>query len=265
MSSVEPLVLAERHGRVLLLTLNRPDRMNAWTDELEKCYFELLDEAEADGDIRAVVVTGAGRAFCAGFDLDVLADPEKAARIGAECGRSRLRPYLMRKPLIAAINGAAAGLGLVEALYCDVRFCAPTAKLTTAFAQRGLIAEYGMAWLMARLVGPGLARDLLLSARVILGEEAKEIGLVEHVVPGDAVLEEAVRYASELAASSSPTSMAVMKTQIRRSLYVDMGTAYAEAETLMREALGREDFSEGVRSFLERRPPSFTPLPDEIG
>ena len=176
------LVLAERRGPVLVLTLNRPERLNAWTDALEECYYDRLDAAEDDPEVRAIVVTGAGRGFCAGADMGDLEQGAGGADVEAVLRnrpRPRAFPLTVRKPLIAAINGAAAGLGLVEALYCDMRFATPEAKLTTAFARRGLVAEYGMSWLLPRLVGYSTALDLLLSGRVVLGEEALRLRLVD--------------------------------------------------------------------------------------
>ena len=166
----------------------------------------------------------------------------------------------VRKPLIAAVNGAAAGLGLVEALYCDVRFCAPQAKLTTAFSRRGLIAEYGIAWLLARIVGPSRARDLLFSARVVLGEEARQIGLVDFLAEPEALLEEAVAYAADLAANCSPTSIAIIKRQIDEGLDQTFAESFDAAEELLRRSFDRPDAAEGVNSYLEKRPPDFPPL-----
>ncbi|TWH02677.1 enoyl-CoA hydratase/carnithine racemase [Nocardioides sp. J9] len=254
-------VLAERRGAVAVLTLNRPARLNAWTDELERRYFGLLDEAEDDPDVRAVVVTGAGRGFCAGADL---ADLTTVSRDGAsalpEPAAPRHRPLLLRKPLIAAINGAAAGLGLVEALYCDVRFAAPDAKLTTAFARRGLIAEYGIAWLLPRIVGPGRALDLLLSARIVDGREAAAIGLVDRLVEPAHLLDAAVDYAQQLADHCSPTSMHLIKTQVHRALDSDFESAATEAHRLMLDSFAAPDCEEGVASHLEGRPPVFPGL-----
>ena len=166
------LVLAELRGAVLVLTLNRPGAAERLERRARGAYFERLDEAEDDPEVRAIVVTGAGRGFCAGADMEDLerghrrSDADDCADATArEHGPSR---STVRKPMIAAINGAAAGLGLVEALYCDIRFATPQAKLTTAFARRGLIAEYGMAWMLPRLVGPSRALDLLLSGRIVL-------------------------------------------------------------------------------------------------
>ncbi|KAA1422298.1 enoyl-CoA hydratase [Mumia zhuanghuii] len=252
------VVLAERRGSVLLLTLNRPERLNAWNDELEERYFALLDEAEADPEVRAVVVTGAGRGFCAGADMDVLVS------IGArevvelpEHPRPRHRPLMFCKPLIAAINGAAAGLGLVEALYCDQRFATPEAKLTTSFARRGLIAEYGVAWLLPRLVGQSRALDLLMSARVVRGDEALRMGLVDRVVDADDLVDAAVAYAQDLATHCSPTSMSVIKRQVLQALDTDIRSALADAESEMVQSFHRADVAEGVASYLEGRAPAF--------
>ncbi|MGE0068056.1 MAG: enoyl-CoA hydratase-related protein [Solirubrobacterales bacterium] len=263
-ASSTDLVLAERRGAVLVLTLNRPDRLNAWTDELEVEYFAQLDAAEADPEVRAVVLTGAGRGFCAGADFDLLeeATADGEARSIVKRPRPRRRPLDLRKPLIAAINGPAAGLGLVEALYCDVRFCVPGAKLTTAFARRGLVAEYGVAWILPRLVGTSRALDLLMSARVLLGSEAAEIGLVDHLAEPGELVEQAVAYATDLAANCSPTSMAIVKRQVLDGVGQSFEESYAEAERLIAESFLRADAGEGVASYLEKRPPAFPPLAD---
>ncbi|MHB9756766.1 enoyl-CoA hydratase-related protein [Streptomyces sp. BYX5S] len=257
------LAYAERRGAVTVVTLNRPDRLNAWTNELEDRYFALLDEAEADPEVRAIVVTGAGRGFCAGADMAELqrigsADASREERPKRE--RPRWFPLSLRKPLIGAINGAAAGLGFVEALYFDVRFSTPEAKFTTSFARRGLIAEYGVAWLLPRIVGPGRAADLLLSGRVVRGTEAYAMGLVNRVVERESLLDEAVAYAQELATWCSPTSMSVMKGQLAAAFDVDFETAAREAEGLMEESFGRADAGEGVASYLEGREPEFRAL-----
>ncbi|HEY5332267.1 MAG TPA: enoyl-CoA hydratase-related protein, partial [Solirubrobacterales bacterium] len=212
------VVLAERRGGVFVLTLNRPERLNAWTTPLEDRYFELLDEAEADPDVRAIVVTGAGRGFCAGADMNDLEAGANRDFSGSgieKRARPRCFPWTIRKPLIAAINGPAVGLGLVEALYCDVRFATPEAKIATIFARRGLVAEYGISWLLPRIVGTGRALDLLLSARTIRGEEAYRIGLVDHLAAAAEVLERAVAYADDIATNCSPTAMATIKRQVQ--------------------------------------------------
>lgn len=253
-------VLAERQGRVLLLTLNRPERLNAWNDELEARYFDLLDIAEMDPDVRVVVVTGAGRGFCAGADFDALQEVEPSDLSALDRPRPRVLPLALSKPLIVAINGSAAGLGLVEALFADVRFCVPEAKLTTAFVRRGLIAEYGAAWLLPRLIGTSRALDLLMSGRIVRGDEALRIGLVDYLEPPETLLKATIAYATDLAENCSPTSMAVIKHQVRHALDSPLEVALEEADVLMRESFQRPDVAEGVESFLEKRAPNFAPM-----
>ena len=260
MSSTQDPVIAEQRGPVLLLTLNRPERMNAWNSDLEQRYFSKLEEAERDPEIRAVVLTGAGRAFCAGADLDDLKAissngvPQPSPRM------PRAFPLSLRMPMVAAINGAAVGLGLVEALYCDVRFASSSARLSTAFARRGLIAEYGISWILPRLIGQGNASDLLLSGRQVTGQEALAMGLVNRVVEPDLLVDEAVSYAQDLATLSSPTSLAIIKEQIARDQSTTLQEALTAAEALMLESLRSPDVHEGVTSFLEKRPPAFPAL-----
>jgi enoyl-CoA hydratase/carnithine racemase len=164
------------------------------------------------------------------------------------------------KPIIAAINGPCAGLGLVHALMCDLRFVAADAKLTTAFAKRGLVAEHGLSWILPRLVGPARALDILLSARIVLGKEAAEMGLANWAVEDGRVLEEALTYARMLATECSPASMAVMKQQVYADYERTIGETVEEANRLMGESFTRPDFAEGVQSFVERRQPQFEPL-----
>ncbi|KNE83894.1 MULTISPECIES: enoyl-CoA hydratase-related protein [Streptomyces] len=255
------LVLAEHRGPVLVLTFNRPAKLNAWTDELENSYFTLLDAAEDDPDVRAVVVTGAGSGFCAGADLQRL----QAAGEVSEADRARRRPrdtpLTLRKPLIGAVNGVAAGLGMVEALYCDIRFGSPAARFTTAFAQRGLIAEYGISWLLPRLVGHSRAADLLLSSRIVEAEEALRMGLLDHLVPSGSVVDAAVAYTTELATRCSPGSMATIKSQLRDDADGTYADSVTRAEVLMFQAFRGADLVEGVASHLDRRPPNFPSLP----
>jgi len=248
------------HGAVLLLTLNRPERMNGWTEDLENRYFALLDEAEESDAVRAVVVTGAGPAFCAGADFSDLEQLTSGVPAGISNSRPRSRPYFFPKPLIAALNGATAGLGLVQALYCDLRFCSSEAKITTAFSRRGLTAEYGIAWLLPRLVGTGPARDLLLSARVIRGPEAAGIGLVDHVVEPSQTVPAALASADDIARNCSPTSLAVIKDQLRTALETDFDSSFESAERALRDSLDRPDLAEGIASYMERREPRFPPL-----
>jgi enoyl-CoA hydratase/carnithine racemase len=248
---------------VALLTLNRPDRLNAWTAEMEHAYFAMLEECAAAPQVRVIVVTGAGRGFCAGADMQALqaiGDGEMQASAEAADQRPQTLPLSIPKPIIAAINGACAGIGLVQALMCDLRFAAEGAKLTTAFARRGLVAEHGISWMLPRLVGPARALDLLLSGRVVFAEEAHELGLVNRVLAPDRLLEATLDYAHEIVVNCSPKSMATMKRQVYTDLHRDLPDALAEANRLMLESFTAPDFSEGVTSFLERRDPRFAML-----
>jgi enoyl-CoA hydratase/carnithine racemase len=251
---------------VAVVTLNRPERLNAWTDEMENTYFGLLDECAASADVRAIVVTGAGNGFCAGADMNQLQQLSGGGNAGAGGNGARAErrpqatPLSIPKPIIAAINGACAGIGLVQALMCDIRFAARGAKFTTAFARRGLVAEHGISWILPRLVGPARALDLLLSGRVVLAEEALELGLVNRVVPGADLLDETLAYARDLATNCSPASMATMKRQVYADLEHGLEAALEEADRLMLRSFTAPDFVEGVASFVERREPSFPAL-----
>lgn len=248
---------------VAVLTLNRPDRLNAWTDEMEHDYFELLDQCAASPEVRVIVLTGAGRGFCAGADMAQLQSLGSGSLDPARNGAQRRPQYLplsIPKPIIAAINGPCAGIGLVQALMCDLRFAAEGAKLTTAFARRGLVAEHGISWILPRLVGPARALDLLLSGRVVFAQEAVELGLVNRAYSPDRLLEETLRYARELAESCSPASMAVMKRQVYADLERALAPATEAADKLMLDSFSAPDFLEGVQSFLEKRPPRFAGL-----
>ncbi len=257
------VLLIEVEQGVALLTLNRPERLNAWTGEMERDYFAALDECAADERVRAIVVTGAGRGFCAGADmqdLEALGSGELDAAEHAQERRPQSHPLSIPKPIVAAINGPCAGIGLVQALMCDVRFAAAGAKLTTAFARRGLVAEHGISWMLPRLVGPARALDLLLSGRVVLAEEALELGLVNRVLERERLLDETLAYAHELAVKCSPASMASMKAQVYRDLDGGLDGALDRADALMVASFSAPDFAEGVASFIERRDPAFAPL-----
>jgi enoyl-CoA hydratase/carnithine racemase len=257
------VVLREISDDVAVLTFNRPDRLNAWTAEMQTLYFDLLEDCAERDDVRAIVLTGAGRGFCAGADmqnLEALAGGDTERATGAHDPRPVTFALGIPKPVIAAINGPAAGLGLVHALMCDLRFATEGAKLTTAFARRGLVAEHGLSWILPRLVGPARALDLLLSGRIVLGAEAAEMGLVNRAVPDGQALEEAVAYARALAAECSPASMAHMKAQVYGDYERTLEDSLDEANRLMGLSFTHPDFAEGVNSFVERRPPCFQPL-----
>jgi enoyl-CoA hydratase/carnithine racemase len=253
-----PPVLLERRGRTVLLTLNRPERMNGWTAQLEELYFDHLTDLARDEDVRAIVVTGAGRAFCAGADM---ADLEQigSGGLGVPTGPARRKtfPLSIPKPLVAAINGPCAGLGLVQAMMCDVRIAASSAKLTASFSKVGLVAEHGISWLLPRHVGIGNALDLLMSSRVITAEEALRMGLVQQVHEPGEVVDAALAYADELATRVSPSAMAAIKAQVYRALTLELDAALDDADRLMRGTLEGPDFVEGVAAFQARRAPDF--------
>lgn len=252
-----PLVLREDRDRVATLYLNRPDRSNAWTPELERELYATLDALVGDDTIGAVVLTGAGRAFCGGADMDWLASADSESEPSSH---SFLWPLSFPKPLIAAVNGACAGLGFQVALMCDVRFVAAEAKLTTAFARRGLIAEHGLSWLMPQMFGLPVALDLLLSARVFTGVEAQELGVAHRAVPRESLLENAYEYARDLAHNVSPTAMAIIKWQLYNHPRMDFLASVDHSDELMNESFERADLSEGIASFVEKRSPAFGPL-----
>jgi enoyl-CoA hydratase/carnithine racemase len=255
-------VLRDDQGPVALLTLNRPDRLNAWNGELEEAYWAHLDDCADDPSIRVIVVTGAGRGWCAGADMDVLQGIGSGGGGGGAPGRGRMQWHTtsIPKPVIAAINGACAGIGFVQAMFCDLRFAAAGAKFTTAFARRGLVAEYGVSWVLPRLIGPARAMDVLLSGRTFLAEEAETLGIVNRVMPADDLLPSTMAYAFELATYSSPASMAAMKRQVWGDLGRTIDDAGAHAVGLMQRSLKEADFTEGVQSFLQKRTPDFSPL-----
>lgn len=263
MADNDTVLYERRDPGIALLTLNRPERLNAWNGDLATRYFELLDQAAADPEVKVIVVTGAGRGWCAGADMDTLQAIGSGGGGGAEGaagGRPQHYTTTIPKPVIAAVNGACAGIGMVQALMCDMRFAAAGAKFTTAFSRRGLIAEYGMSWILPRLVGTSRAMDLLFSGRVILAEEAAAMGLVNEVVAPEHLLDRTLEYAADLAINASPTSIAVMKGQVYADQLRGVEDASTDAIELMKASLRRDDFKEGVASFLQKRPPIFAPL-----
>ncbi len=264
-------------NRVATITLNRPDKLNAWTAIMEQEVRSAVEEAERDENVRVIVLTGAGRGFCAGADMSLLSTvaeqglDEKgraqALRNSRSAGREGVRADFQRKysyfpavgkSIIGAINGPVVGLGLVIALYCDLRFASEAARFGTAFARRGLIAEYGMAWMLPRIVGHANALDLLFSARMIDASEALRMGLVNQVFPQDVFAEKVQEYTRELAANVSPRSMGIIKRQVYEAMFQTLEEAFATSEREMLASLQCEDFKEGVAHFVEKRAPAFT-------
>jgi enoyl-CoA hydratase/carnithine racemase len=262
----EELVLYAVEGGIAMLTLNRPDRGNGWTGTMGQLYFSLLDRAARDPGVRAIVVTGAGRAFCVGGDGAKLRDVASAGGVEAPATTYGYTfPLRVGKPVSGAINGACFGIGLQQVLCCDVRIAADDAKFSTAYARRGVVAEYGMSWLLPRIVGGGHAMDMLLSARLVRAPEAERMGLVNRVVPAVDLLAEATAYAREIAKNCAPTSLRQMKKQAFLDLGATLPDAYLRAEVLLAEAMRSDDFKEGVASWQEQRPPVFPGLGGEGG
>jgi len=243
------LVLLDVGDGVATLTLNRPESLNAWTPEMEESWNDNLDRCIADPGVRVIVVTGAGRGFCAGADAAALG---RRAR-GEESRPQRSRPLTAivdaPKPTVAAINGPCVGLGLALALSCDVRFAAAGATLAAPFARRGLLAEFRTSWLLPALVGRANALDLLLSGRTVLAEEAASMGLVNWVVPAAELAGATAAYAAGIAANCSPEALAGIKAQLRAP------------DPDQSEAVARlDDFPEGMASLRDRRLPEFPGL-----
>src|ERR1700756_4979836 len=263
-------------GRVATITLNRPDKLNAWTGVMESEVRAAIEEAEKDENVRVIVLTGAGRGFCAGADMSLLnavavkgldearraqaVEPVSGSREGARADFRKKYSYFpsITKPVIAGINGPVVGLGLVITLYCDLRFASDGARFGTAFAQRGLIAEYGMAWMLPRLVGHANALDLLFTARMIDAAEALRMGLVNQIYPQEAFRESVQKYAMNLASNVSPRSLRIIKRQVHDAMFQTLAESFESSEQEMLASLQCEDFKEGVAHFVEKRAPAFT-------
>ena len=268
-------------NRVATITLNRPDKLNAWTALMESEVRSHMENAEQDDEVRVIVLTGAGRGFCAGADMSLLSavaerglddrdlddrGREQVLRDGAN-RREGAAPDFQRKysyfpaigkPVIAAINGPVVGMGLVITLYCDLRLASDAARFSTIFARRGLIAEYGMAWMLPRIVGIANALDLLFSARTIDAPEALRMGLVNRVLPQETFLEKTQESAQELASTVSPRSLRIIKRQVYEAMSQPLAEAFDISVREMMACFRTADFKEGVAHFVEKRPAAFT-------
>ncbi len=265
-------------NRVATITLNRPDRLNALTKVMEDELFDAMTGANQDDEVRVIILTGAGKGFCSGADISLLQSlqgedfenttaealmdkyvPERPLE-NAPKNFQRCWSYFpaIEKPILAAINGAAVGLGFIITLYCDIRFAADTARFSTAFSKRGLIAEHGVSWMLPRLAGVSNALDLLFSARLIDANEARDMNLVSRVIPGDELLATVRAYAEDLAQNVSPRSLRLMKKEIYGALFQSLTEAIDTANLDMLASFTCDDFKEGVAHFVEERPARFT-------
>ena len=267
-------ILYEIDGRVATITMNRPDTLNALTSLMQAEIRHALDTSERNEEVIGTVLTGAGRGFCSGVDMTELGELSKAGkRSGSSFDHLKADPgnpdndpnyksspgYFLglRKPLVAAINGACAGLGFSYATFCDMRFMDRKAKIVSSFSPRGLIAEHGTCWMLPRLVGPSNALDIFWSSRRILAEEAYHMGWANQVSEEGEVVADAQNYLKESAGTSAPISIMMMKKQVYKHMMSDFGDAMDETNRWMDESIADDDFKEGVASFVEKRPPNF--------
>jgi enoyl-CoA hydratase/carnithine racemase len=253
-------ILYEVADPVATITLNRPERMNAMTTSLFAQFREAIDAAAIDPEVVGIVITGTGRAFSAGLDtaaLSSIADQGAAEDRSVTGDRKGLFSYLtsVPKPVIAAVNGVAAGGGYVLATMCDLRFGGPEARFTSVFSKRGLVSEHGVTWNTPRLVGLGNALDLLWTSRMVDADEAYRLGLLEYLVKDP--LAAAQQYVRTLAGTASPTTIAETKRMVWEHAGMDLDPALDDMWDVVRNQFGRPDIKEGVNSFLERRPPEF--------
>lgn len=270
-------ILYEVEAPVATISFNRPDRLNALTARTQLELKHAFAQAEQDERAFGIILTGVGRGFSAGADMQALgaiADrkgmngDEDFSDLKATPGGENMDPEFrvtwgfipgIRKPIIAAINGPCAGMSFAIATLCDIRFAAESAKFTTSFSQRGLIAEHGLSWTLPRLLGPSKALDLLWTARKFGAAEAERLGVVDRVLPDDELLPAARAYIEDLAKNCSPSSIMTMKRQVYLHLHRPLNEAMTESNQLMAASLREDDFKEGVASFLEKRPPNFKP------
>ena len=285
-------ILYDINNGIATITLNRPDRLNAWTRVMAKEVMHAAHRAEDDDGVHVIVLTGAGRGFCAGADMadlegasdEAIASLKSGAAMSAERrvsllmeqiteeeynpeNKDKIRDdfrkrysYLMgiKKPVIAAVNGPTAGLGLIIALYCDIRFASDKTKFYTAFSKRGLIAEHGISWILPKIVGLSNAFDILYSSRIVDSKEALRMGLVNQVFSQESFMDSVMAYARDLANFVSPRSMRIIKKQVFNAMFQSLSEASETADEELLQSLTSEDFKEGVAHFLEKRPPQFT-------
>ena len=264
--TMEPALL-EKRGHIALITLNRPEARNSFSPEMLVRLAGHWEEVRDDENIRVAIVTGAGdKAFCSGADLGQLIPLINGARKPQNewdqkilddpniLANGLLRTFDVTKPVIAAINGAAAGVGLVMACYADIRFAVPGAKLTTAHGPLNLPAEYGLSWLLPRLIGGARALELLLSSRKFLTDEAHQIGLVHQLVAPDDLMHETRAYTADLVARVSPEALRQSKRQTYLDFHRDIGMSVREANDLLSAMVKQPDYKEAIRAFLDKRP-----------
>jgi enoyl-CoA hydratase/carnithine racemase len=257
---------------IATIWLNRPHRMNAWTGRLHTEYRYLLEQANLDKKVRVIIVTGRGKGFCVGGDSDALSGHSEGGGYDSGTKTDIARPgfgtspefdaafayhFGLDKPIIAAMNGPAAGVGLALACFADLRFAVPGVKFTTAHGKLNLPAEYGLSWMLPKIMGLGRANDLLLTSRVFTSDEAQELGFVNQLFSAEELLPKCYDYARNLIRSVSPNSLRQTRWQIYRDLHRDVATSVADSEELINEMAKEEDFREGVAALVEKRSPDW--------
>ena len=257
---------------IATIWLNRPHRMNAWTGRLHTEYRYLLNEANVDPEVRVIVVSGRGRGFCVGGDSQALEGhserggydsgvreelAEPGYGVSREFDAAFAYHFGLSKPCIAAINGPAAGVGLALACFADIRFAVPGIKFTTAHGKLNLPAEYGLSWMLPRIMGLGRANDLLLTSRVFLSDEALDLGFVNALYSPDELIEKTYAYARDMMQHVSPNSLRQTRWQVYRDLHRDVATSVEDSETLLNEMMSEADYKEGVKALVEKRPPDW--------
>jgi enoyl-CoA hydratase/carnithine racemase len=255
-----------------LITLNRPHRSNAWTGRMAFEYRAAMQLAERDERVGVIVVAGEGRYFCVGADtraLDRFAEsgqyesgvreplPEPGEPEHPAYGTVFGFPLAVAKPVIAAVNGAAAGVGFVLACFTDVRFGAAGAKWTPSGSKLGLPAEHAISWILPRVIGYGRAAEWLFSSRTVLSEEAQAMGLLHAVHPPEEVLEATLDYARRLLDEAAPSSLRTIKRQLTLDLFRPLAESADESNRLVEEMIGSDDYRQGIRALIEKRPPGF--------
>ncbi len=265
----------EVHDGIATIWLNRPHRMNAWTGRLHTEYRHLLARANDDHKVQAIVVSGRGRGFCVGGDSDALQghsarggyDPgtaEDIARPGygtaKEFDAAFAYHFGLQKVVVAAINGPAAGVGLALPCFADIRFAVPGVKFTTAHGKLNLPAEYGLSWMLPKIVGLGRANDLLLTSRVFTSDEAYQLGFVNALFEPESLMSETYAYVQNMISTVAPNSLRQTRWQIYRDLHRDVASSVIESETLLNQMMGEPDYAEGISAFVEKRAPDWPSL-----
>jgi enoyl-CoA hydratase/carnithine racemase len=266
---------SEVDQRVATIWLDRPHRMNAWTGRLHTEYRYLLNRANEDSGVGAIVVTGRGKGFCVGGDSQALTGHSKRGSYDAGTPEDIAKPgygvnanfnaafayhFGLTKPVIAAINGPAAGIGLALACFADVRFAIPGIKFTTAHGKLNLPAEYGLSWMLPRIVGLGRANDLLLTSRVFMSDEAEQIGFVNQLYSPETLVAESQAYAKNLIETVSPESLRQTRWQVYQDLHGSVAASVDTSEQLLEAMMRDDDYREGVKAFLEKRKPQWPSL-----